>query len=160
MSTTTVNYGTRTQFPQYTNLNSLANNAAKPLGKIDNSATGGGNKANNIWIDVDITLGASGVSTTGSIELYLLESKDDTTYTDGISPTGTSDIASSLKNATLFKVLAATANSQVIRWRQRLGDFLSDMPKYGSIVAYNKSGAALAASGNDAGYDPLKVDIA
>lgn len=161
MATQTINYGTETNFGTLSNLHSLANNAAKPLGAVDNSST----KALNYRIWLQFTLNSSGVSATGTVEIYLIESTDGgTDYTDGISPTTTSDIASSLKNAKLMAVLNANANSQVVRYAfDVLGDWrgcMRDCPKHFSIVVVNKSGATLASSGGEATYTAIKYDFA
>jgi hypothetical protein len=143
-------YGTRTQFALDSNLASLANNAAKPIGKIDNTTT----LAQAYRVDLSITLG-TGVSSTGTVEVYLIESEDDSSYTDGISPTGTSDVASSIKNAMLIDVLTANVASTVVR--KRLVIPVVAPEKYQGVVVYNKSGAAFASSTHSAYYMPINT---
>ena len=155
MAVRTTTFGTRTQFTNYTNLNSLANNAAKPLAVVDNSTT----KADRYDVEVSVTLGASSVSATGTIEWYLINALQNSAasdWTDGIDPAGTSDISSSLKNARCIRVSAANANSQVVRERFVLP---ARAMKFFTLVALNKTGAAFASSGNDAQYMSVKDDI-
>lgn len=160
MATTTQNYGTRTAFGTLSNLNSLANNAAKVLSQVDNTTT----KALDYLIWLEITLASTGVSASGSVEVYLLEAQvsgsgDTTDGIDMATPT-TSDIAASLKNAKKIDVLTANANSQVVRWNTRLLDHISNVPPFWGLAIKNVSGAAFAASGHDAQYQSIKYDIA
>lgn len=145
-----VTYGARTQLAQDSNLNSLANSQAKALGKIDLSAG-----VNDLHIFFQATLAGSGISSTGTIEIYWSGSQDDATYTDGIAPTGSGDVAASLKNSTLLAVLRADVNSQVVRRNIDVGSRLGSLPKFGTVVAVNKSGAALAASGNSCHFQTI-----
>ena len=164
MATQNISYGTETAFssPGPSNLNSLANNAAKPVGVCDNSST----KAVGYKCYLELTLNSSGVSSTGTIEVYLLESTESTSadFTDGIDPTSSSDVASSIKNAKLLAVFNANANSQVVKATlDLLGDFfgsLRDCPKYFSLLIVNKSGAALASSGMEATFTPITYTVA
>jgi hypothetical protein len=140
-------------FSVASNLNSLANAAAKPLGEVNNNTT----PRNNYLLNLDITLNAAGVAATGSVELWYIES--DTTgtdYSDGIAPGTTSDVAASLKNARLIAVLTANANAQVVRWRASLWDRgVFEIGPFWALVVVNKSGAAIAASGNAATYQAV-----
>jgi hypothetical protein len=163
MATQNIAYGTETAFATASNLNSLGSAAAKPLGVVDNSST----KAVDYKVYLEITLNSSGVSSTGLIEVYLIEGTEASTgsdFTDGIDPAGTSDIASSIKNAKLLAVLNANANSQVVRTVvDILGDLfgvMRDCPKYFTIVVYNKSGAALPSSTHEATYTAITYTVA
>lgn len=162
MPTQTVLIGSETGFT-VTNVNSLANNQAKPLPAVDNSA----NKAVDFKVYVEITLPSSGVSATGTIEIYLIEGTESTStttdWTDGIDPAGSANIASSIKNAKLLRIYNANANNQVVR---SVFDLLSDLcgsmlnaPKYWALVIYNKCGATLPASGHEITYSSVKYEI-
>ncbi len=160
MASYKIAYGTRTAFSAEDNLHGLTTSQAKPLGEVDNSAT----LALDYMVFLRIALNSTGVSASGTVELYLIE-KDDASadqWTDGIDADGTSDIASSLKNAKLLEVLAANANSQVIRFHFRLADYIATAPKYWSLVVYNRSGATLDADDADseAYYTPITGTIA
>lgn len=161
MATQTINYATETAITA-TNLNSLANSQAKPLPLVDNSST----KAVDYKIYFETTLNSSGVSSTGTIEVYLLESTEGgtTDWSDGIDPAGSANIASSIKNAKLLRVLNANANSQVVRdvidLTGDLPGLMRNCPKFWAIVVYNKSGAALSGSGHEVTQTAIKYDIA
>lgn len=155
-----LNYGTRTAFSAEDNIHGLATSQAKPIGEVDNSAT----LALDYMVFFRATLASSGVSSTGTIELLLIE-KDDSgadKWTDGIDADGTSNIASSIKNAKLLEILAANSNSQEVICHFRLGDYIAHSPKYWSLVVYNKSGATLDAddADSDAYYTPITGTIA
>lgn len=162
MPTQTIQIGSETGFT-VTNVNSLANNQAKPLPAVDNSTV----KAVDYKCYLEITLPSSGVSATGTIEVYLIEGTENTStttdWTDGIDPAGSSNIASSIKNAKLLRIYNANANNQVVRG---VFDLLSDLcgsmlnaPKFWTFVIYNKCGATLAASGHEITYSPVKYEI-
>jgi len=156
MAVRTLPQGTRTAFGSASNLNSLANNAAKPLGAIDNSI----NKKPYAWVELTVTLGSSGISSTGTIEWYLIQALVNsaaTDWQDGIDPASTSDVASSIKNARRVRTSTANANSQVVRERFQLP--VADPGKYWTIVALNKTGAAFASSGNGAYYADQQDDL-
>lgn len=160
MASYKIAYGTRTAFSQEDNIHGLTTGQAKPLGEVDNSAT----LALDYMVFFRTTLNASGVSATGTIELYLIE-KDDSgadKWTDAIDADGTSNIASSIKNAKLLEILAANSNSQEVICHFRLGDYIAHAPKYWSIVVYNKSGATLDAddADSDAQYTAITGTIA
>lgn len=161
MAVQTINYGTETAFT-VTNINSLANNAAKPIGVVDNSTT----KALDYRVYLEVSLNTTGVSATGSLEIYLIESSESTTadFSDGIDPAGTADVSASIKNAPLLAILNANANSQIVRAIIDIGTDLRGLvrncPKFWSVVVLNKSGAAILATGNEASYTAIKSDIA
>lgn len=149
MAVRTIQPGTWTQFGSYTNLNSLANGAAKPLGVVDNSTA----KKPYARLEITVTLASSSVSSTGYIDWYLIRARQNTgasDWTDGISPTTTSDIASSLKNARIIRRSSANANNQVVKEVFHLPVLYPG--EYWTIVPLNGTGAAFASSGNDARY--------
>jgi hypothetical protein len=160
MATQTISYGTEAAFSSASNINSLASAAAKPLGAVDNSSA----LAVNYRCYLKVTLNSTGVSSTGTLSIYLLESTDNSNWSDGISPSGSSDIASSVKNAKLLAVLTANANNQVIYYDfDILGDLqgvMRDCPKYFSLVLLNSTGAALNGSGNAITNTPIKYTVA
>ncbi len=154
-----ISYGTRTVYGTVTNLNSLANSAAKPLQHVDNTTT----KAIDYLFWLEIALNSTGVTATGSIEVYLLESQisgsgDTTDGIDMATPT-TSDVAASIKNAKLLEVLAANANNQIVRFAGRLRDYIASVPNFHGLLIVNKSGAAFAASGHDAQHVAITETI-
>jgi hypothetical protein len=151
MSTTvSINYGTRTEYGTDTNVNSLASAAAKAIGGVSNSST----KCVGFKIDATIKLATTGVTSSGILYFYLVESADGgTTYTDGINVTSTGDQASSLKNATVVFIAQANANSQVINV---VFDLLEQYAaKDHSLVVLNSSGATISSAGNSVYYTPI-----
>lgn len=160
MASRTIVFGTQTAFATVSNLNSLAAAAAKPLGKVDFSAV----LALNAKVNLEIALASSGVSSAGTLSVYLIESMDDADYTDGIDLTGTSDIAASIKNARLLAVLVANANSQVVKACLDVvgAGFppIRVLPKYWGLVVLNNTGNTLAASGHDCDYSAVTEAIA
>lgn len=156
MSTLAPSYGSRTEFGSDANLNGLTNGQAKPLGKVDNSTT----PADAFKVDLTIALNSVGVSSSGTVTVYLIEAALDTTttYTDQINPAGSTDVTSLLKNARPIRTYAANAVSQVVQDTFTLP--VLEPPKYWSLVVANGSGAALAASGNSAYFTPINYSIA
>jgi hypothetical protein len=143
---------TNTPAPQGSNLNSLANGAAKSLGKIDFNT----NDAHEATIKIKATLGASGVSASGILEFYFIGAQEETgDWTDGIDPTSTSDVAASIKNARRLPTAAANANGQVVSVIIDIFAYVGSGYSYGAIIVKNSSGAALASSGNDADYQTV-----
>lgn len=155
MATQSILYGTRTEFGSDANLNSLATGASKPLGAVSNSSA----LAIGYKIDVVITLGSSGVSAAGSINFFLAESYDGgTNYTDGISPTSSSDVTASMKNVVQVGFANANAVNQVVRFGFDLPRQLA--PKNFTIIAQNNTGAAFTSTANVAYYTPINYTVA
>ena len=143
-------YGTRTQFSQDTALNSLASAGAVCVGAVDNGTT----KADGHKLDLTLKLATTGVTSTGTVVVYLHESTDGgTTYADGINVTSTGNQASSVKNAPVVRVLAANANSQTINVAFDLPAIHA--PKNFAIVVSNGSGATLSSTGHSVYYTPI-----
>ena len=142
----------RTALGSVANLSSLATGTAAGIGAIDNSGSGCAG-ADGFLIDLSVALAASGVSSTGTLVIYLIQSQQSTTtgFTDGISPTGTS-VAGSIKNAIPIKTYQANTNGQVIQDTFRLP--VPDPAEYSGIVVANNSGAALASSGHSVDFTP------
>jgi hypothetical protein len=154
MADTLITYGTRTEFGSDSNLVSLASGTACGVGAVDNS---GGQDA--YVVDLTIVLASTGVSSTGTIIVYLIQSSVSTSsgFTDGISPTGTS-VGGSIKNAIVVATLNANANSQTVAATFRLP--VPDPSKYWSLVISNGSGATLASSGHSVFYTAIKYTTA
>lgn len=144
-------YGTRTQFSQdTTSLASLASGQAVCVGAVDNSTT----KAVAHKIDMTIKLATTGVTSNGSLAVYLVESTDGgTTYTDNINVTSTGNQASTIKNAPMVRSINANANSQIVQVAFDLP--IVHAPKNFAIVVSNGSGAALSSSGHSVYYTPI-----
>jgi len=158
MATMKQTVGSLTAFGSASNLNSLANNAAKPLGEVDNAT----NDYPNAKLHFIINLAVSGLIMGGSIEIYFLSCIEDedtnASWSEGINPDDTSDVASSIYNLDPIVTLRAdnTMNSVDITWNcNDLAALVGDLPPYWTLVVWNKSGAALVSSGHTAEYAPV-----
>lgn len=111
---------------------SLANGAGRASGEIDNSS--------NLYIGavlhLKIKTGASGVSATGYVEIYLLRSNDGTSYDDAYAG---SDAAYTPVNAERIGIMAAVANATTYEMVIEI----PELPEYYAIGIYNATGAAL-----------------
>lgn len=121
-------------------LASLANAAGRASNAIDNSS--GLNYSADIYIK--IKTGASGVSATGYIDVYLIRSEDGTNYEDGFAGT---DGAYTPNNATKIGIISATANATTYTAVINTSIF-GELPRKFCIGIYNATGAALDATGS------------
>ncbi len=155
MATVNIAYGTRTEFASDTNLNSLTSGQCKMLGVVANSAT----LADGFKIDATIVLATTGVTSTGTLTFYLVESADGTNYTDGVSTSTTADQTVSIKNAPVVQYVQANSSSQgTVRVVFDLPKQFA--PKYFGILVSNGSGATLSSSGNSVYYTPITYTVA
>ena len=156
MATVSIAYGTRTEFGNDGNLNSITNTTAVVIGPCDNSST----LAGGFKIDATIKLASTGTTSTGSVTFYLIESCDGgTTYTDNITNvTTSSNQSASIKNAKVVFVATANANSQVVNVEFDLPVIAA--PKKFSLIISNGSGATLSASGHSVYYTPINYTVA
>ena len=133
-------------FPLASNLNSLLNGQAKALG-LNGSA--------GVIVFEDVVAPMSFVlsvapTTGGDIEVYVIVSEDNVTWTDGISPTSTSDQAGLIKTAQRVGVVntaTGLATTYIVNGFSIYSQ-LGYMPMFWSIVVSNKSGSSFAASGH------------
>jgi len=153
MPTVSHKLGALTGFTASTNLNSLADKAAKPLGVVDNTSL----KYPNAFVSLNFNATQT-LAYDGAIELYFLSCVDTSNdkWTDDINPDGTNDVSGSLVNAKMISP-AITANNDYsnrsIVWVcNDLAKEVGDLPSKWTIIVYNKSGQALKASGNRAVY--------
>ena len=150
-------WGTRAAYPNVTNLNSQPSAASRTIGAVDATAT---TPANPVGFKVDYTFktATTGVTTTGTISVYLLESADGgTTYTDGMNAATTTDQTSSIKNATAIKTIQANANSQTCTDTFDLPR--NFCPKNHTLLIQNGTGAALLSSGNTLSVTPINFTV-
>lgn len=153
MATVNIAYGTRTEFASDTNLNSLSSNQCKMLGVVANSAL----LADGFKIDATIVLASTGVTSTGTLTFYLVESADGTNYTDGVSTSTTADQTASIKNAPVVQYVQANASYTV---RVVFDVPKQFAPKYFGLLLSNGSGATLSSTGHSVYYTPITYTVA
>ncbi len=130
------------------NLTSLANNAAKVIGEVDLDAAG----AHELGVYVQAQLAAAGVAADGRVELWCIYSHDNVQWTDGIDVTSVLDVSAELSAARLLGSVAANVNGQRVAAHADVHPGTGSGYKFACVIVYNKSGAALDATGNDANY--------
>lgn len=123
-------------------LASLASGAGRAATAIDNSSSLDLDAA----VFVKVKTGASGVSATGHIDVYIIKSPDGTNYDDAFAG---SDAAHTPNAATFLFSFPATANATTYQGSERLSKVLDRLPKKFSIVVVNNSGAALDSTGGN-----------
>lgn len=126
-------------------LASLANGSARQSTVVDNTA--------NLYLDALVMLkvksGASGVSSTGTVNVYAYATVDGgTTYTEGASGSDAAITLTSPPNAILIGVINVVANAVTyvggpFEVAKAFGGVL---PDHWGIIVENKSGAALDAT--------------
>ena len=115
---------------------SLANGSGRAATAIDNSS----NKFISADVRVKVKTGASGVSATGYVAVYLIRSEDGSSYDDGFAG---SDAAFTPVNATLLGIISAVANATTYQKVFDLAALGITLPEKWSIGILNNSGAAL-----------------
>lgn len=121
---------------------SLADAGGRAATAITNTST----KALAADVRVKVKTGASGVSATGYVAVYLVRSEDGSSYDDGF---GGSDGAFTPVNATLLGILTANANATTYQRVFDLAELGLTLPEKWSIAILNKTGAALDATGGN-----------
>ncbi len=116
-------------------LASLGSAAGRGSTAVDNTT----NKDPWAKVFVKIKTGASGVSATGTVNVYLIGSADGTNYDDGF---GGTDAAYTPVNAKLIGYLTANANATTYQKTINLEDLGVELPEKFAIGIYNNTGAA------------------
>lgn len=115
---------------------SLANGSGRCSTAVDNST--------NLYITSDIGLkiktNASGTSSTGYVNVYLVRSYDGTSYDDAFAGT---DAAYTPVNATLLGTIYTPANATTYYKTFDIAELNITLPKKWAIAIVNYSGAAL-----------------
>ena len=124
-----------TQTPTIT-LASLANTGGRACTAIDNHTA----LDLDSMVFVKIKTGASGVSTTGHIDIYLVKSLDGTNYDDAFAGTDNSIVPSA---STFLFSFPAVANATTYQGSERFSKVFDRLPYKFSIAVVNNSGAAL-----------------
>ncbi len=152
MPTIYVKQGNLTGFAASDNLQSLANNQAKPLGVVDNT----GAKYPNAYVYLSFNASQS-LEPGGTIDLYFLGCVDTANdkWSDNINPSTTSNVSASILNTKTIIPLVAddSISDEAIVWVcNDLAKEVGDLPPKWTIVVYNKSGQPLRPSGHRAVY--------
>ena len=121
-------------------LASLADSSGRGATAIDNTT----NKFISADVRVKIKTGATGVSATGYVAVYLVRSEDGSSYDDGFAG---ADAALTPVNATFLGILTANANATTYNGVFDLAQLGITLPKKWSIAIVNKTGVALDATG-------------
>jgi hypothetical protein len=115
---------------------SLANGSGRACTAVDNHT----NLDLDAIVHIKVKTGASGVSSTGYISVYLVKSLDGTLWDDGF---GGSDAGFTPSAATFLFSFPAIANATTYQGSERLSKVLDRLPYKFSIAIVNNSGAAL-----------------
>jgi len=133
-------------FPLVSNLNGLLNGQAKGIGII---GTANVLSFDDVVAPIQIVL-SSAPASGGVVEFYALLSEDQTTWTDGISPTANADQSALVRMARkigYFNVDTGLATTYVFD-EFSFYSFLGFTPMFWSILVFNKSGVSFAGSGH------------
>lgn len=151
MATVSQAYGSQTAFVASSNLSAMPSNVVRAMGSVANTAT----LAVGYKIDTVINLCTTGVTSTGFVSFYLVESNDGgTTYTDGVNVT----TSATLTNARLVYTAVASANSQILRLNFDLPSQIA--PRVWSLCVSNGSGATFSNAAYAVNYTPTNVTVA
>ena len=148
-----VTRGTRTVLPNVSRLNALANNQAKTFGEI----TAGTALDYSIRMKFDL-----GASSSGYLQIYMVESQDGTEWTDDIDPTDdTANIAAKIKDAIHIMSVDATfvtTNHETAEVHFNVCDHVSFPCAYfGFAVLNDGTGDGLDSSLNDGDYQSISI---
>lgn len=148
-------YGTRTALANVSRLDSNASNVAEAFGEVDNSTT--------VALDyhIHLVVPISSSATTGTYDLYLVESQDGVEWTDNIDPATSGDIAGKISDAKLIASMSTVYNG-TNRTEAEIHFNISPLvggiiPKFFGFVLSNKSGQTIPASGSDGDSVSLKI---
>lgn len=131
-------------------LASLANNGARQSAIIDF----GTNNSFDGLITVRIRTGASGVSSTGTVNLYWAGSVDSSTWPEGAGSGDAAITLTSPPNFPCIGIINAVANASSYGATVDVannGHFRGSIPRYGQLIVENKTGGTFdATEGNHA----------
>lgn len=152
-----IEYGSRTALTNNspTDLDGRSSGSLTGFGRIVNTATDGDGKLDyHIHLAMPI---ATGATDGGVFRVYLVESQNGTEWTDGISPTATSDQTAKLQNAKLIRTYNAGgtgSGTTTLRDHFNVAGYVVNMPQYVGFLFKNSSGQT-ATNGFDADYQSI-----
>lgn len=138
-----ITYGTRTALANVSRLHSLASTQAVTFGEIAG--------AGELGINVHLVVPINSSATSGTYDLYLVESQDGAEWTDNIDPTSdTGDVSAKLSDAKFLKSASTIYNAS----NRAEAEFHVHIPmlasaQYVGLLLVNKSGQTIPASGAD-----------
>jgi hypothetical protein len=137
-------YGSRTVLPNISRLSGDTNGLATAFGEVDNSSV----LAPNYLIHLKVPISSS--ATSGSYDLFMVESQDGTEWTDGIDPSGTdSDFADFIKDAIPIRSAetiydnSPTGARIAVEFHFHLQQFVPVAAPYFGFVLRNRSGQTI-----------------
>lgn len=141
------------------NVTGMTNGKALGLGNLTNGATG---YANVMIPPMKITTGATVVSGQ-TLSLFLITSEDGTIYSDGISPTSTSDQSGKIVTATPAGKIAITTAATAYYFPEvdvlaTLG--FANMPINVGLVLENNSGGTLNGTAANFSFNYVPITFA
>lgn len=153
-----LSYGSRTALANISRLHSDTNLLATAFGEVDNTTT----LALDYHIHIVVPISAS--ATTGTYNLYLVESQDGAEWTDNIDPATDSDYADFIKDAKLIRAAetiydnSPTGARTEVEFHFNITDVCPFPPPYFGFVLKNSSGQTIPGSGADG--DSMSIKIA
>lgn len=150
-----VTYGTRTVLANVSRLDSNTNGVAEAFGEIDNSTTAA------LDYHVRLAVPISSSATTGTYDLYLVESQDGAEWTDNIDPATSGDVVSKISDAKLIASVSTIYNGThrtEAEFHFNIAPIVGGIvPKFFGFVLNNKSGQTIPSSGSDGDSVSLKI---
>jgi hypothetical protein len=131
-------YGSKTAMT--CTLAALASGSAQGATAVQNTAA-----YTDVMIVLSVTLPSSGVSATGSVNVYAMLSLDGTTYLSGFNGTNGAVTLSAPTGLSLIGWLPANAVSTTFSgaWSFCVGGGFRSLPQWWSVVIQNNTGAAI-----------------
>lgn len=153
-------FGTRTVLANISRINSEASGSACAFGEVDNATSPKG----DYLIHIVIPLTSS--NTSGTVDLYMVESQDGTEWTDNIDPSGSdSDWSDFLDDARFVRSAngiydnSPTGARTEVEFHFKVSEVCGwPAPPYFGFVIKNSTNAAFGSSGSDG--DSMSISIA
>lgn len=147
-----ITYGIQAAIANIDRLHSNTNGVAEAFGEIV--------FAGELGLDVELTVPIA-ASSTGSYDVYLVESQDGATWTDGIDPATAGDVVGKIADASFVKSVPTVYNGT----DRTEAVFTFTIPalvrsKYIGLVLVNNSGQTIPSSGAVGNSVTMKVATA
>lgn len=135
-----INYGSKTALANVSRLDSDVANYATAFGEVDNSSE----KAEDYYIRLYLPISSS--ATTGTYDIYMVESMEGTEWTDGIDPATDADYLNFIKDAIPIRGAATvygnspTGARTAVQFHFHIQDYVAYAAPYFGFVRVNRSG--------------------